>query len=392
VRKSLLALGLLALLELLLLETLPAFAHAVAVAPHAEIVSHSAWQDPLDSSVFHIFGEVRNTCGNWIRDVRVIAYLYQVHEDLRMPIQTVSSPAFASFLPPGNVTPFDIAVEGFSLSDTVYMLMIESLTILREPIPLQLTIIGTTHTLNQQGIFEATGKVVNEGNVISRQTRVVGTFYDAGGRVIYAQATLVIPKDIPPKAGSNEFRLMVADEVLSRMVSGFALIAEAEESSSVPQTSMSGVVQPFEKENSSISIFASPESLMVGENVTIEGQISPPCQAQLILRYAEPSGRTLTANLTSRNDGTYDYPFEVDAPGSWNFSVLWYGDKSHSGVESESVTIMVRPRFSLLTELLSRLGHIQVVLLNAIAVILLVVLSLAVVQGFVVARRTKPSW
>jgi hypothetical protein len=392
VRRFILALGFIALLELLMLETLPLSTYVAAVAPHAEIVSHSAWQDPLDPFIFHIFGEVRNTCGNWIRDVRVIAYLYEVHEDLRMPIQTVSSPALASFLSPGSVAPFDIVIEGFSLSDTVYMLMIESLTILQEPIPLQLTITGATHTMNRQGMFEATGKVANEGNVISRQTRVVGTFYDAAGRVIYAQAALVAPKDISPDTGSNEFRLMVADEVLSRMVAGFALIAEGEESSSVPQTSMSGVFQPFKKEDSSISIFASPESLMVGENVTIKGQIFPPCQARLLLRYAEPSGRTLTANLTSRNDGTYDYTFKVDAPGSWIFSVLWYGDMGHSGVESESVTIMVRPRLSLLTELLSRLGHIQEVLLNTVAMILLVVLSMALVLGFVVVRRKKPFW
>jgi hypothetical protein len=391
VRKFILALGYLVLLELLLLKTPLVLGYADSVAPRAEIASYSARQDPLDPSIFHIFGEVRNTCGNWIRDVRVIAYLYQVHEDLHMPIQTVSALALASFVSPGDVAPFDITVEGFSLSDTVYMLMIESLTMLQEPIPLQLTIMNTTHTMNHQGEFGVTGEVVNEGNVTSKETRVIGTFYDAAGRVIYAQAAFLMPKDIPPRTGSNEFRLTVADEELSRMVGGFALIAEGEVSSSVPQTSMSGVFQPFKKENSSISIFATPESLMVGENVTIEGQISPPYQTQLILRYAEPSGRTLTANLNSRNDGTYAYTLEVDSAGSWMFTVLWYGDMAHSSSESRSMTITVGQQPSFPTESFSNPTNIKV-FLNTIAMILLVVLSLVLALGFVVVRRTKPFW
>ncbi len=135
--------------------------------------------------------------------------------------------------------------------------------------------------------------------------------------------------------------------------------------------------------NSSISIsvkrdFPSrelPESLTVGENLTISGAISPPHQASVTLEYTRPDGSNLTANLNSASDGTFRYTLKTDAPGSWTFSAMWYGDMNHVGAESRSVTIAVKqPLVSLIAEFFKQLATIPTSVLNAVASVLLIVL------------------
>ncbi len=383
-------LGLVVVAELLVLQILPLCTSVVAVAPSAEIVNDSAWSDPANPWVFHILGEVRNICGNWIRDVTVTAYLYGTYDERHVPLAAATSRTLSVFLAPGNVAPFDIAVEGFPFPGTTYMLIIQSLTLLPQPVPTKLTIVNAVHMRNDQGLFEVTGQVINEGFDPSNRTRIIAAFYEAGGYVAYVASVLANPPDIPPETRSDPFKLIVANAERSNRIVGFTLIAESDGYSSVPVTSSPTVTWPPVKSNSSIWISVSPQSLISGENLTFRGAISPPQQAELILRLTHPDGVTFTVSLKSERNGTYVYTFKPEAPGSWTFSVVWYGDANYTGSESRSVTIAVKqPQVSPIAEFSKQLSGMSTGILNAAAAILLIAFLVILLSALVAMRRIR---
>jgi hypothetical protein len=143
-------------------------------------------------------------------------------------------------------------------------------------------------------------------------------------------------------------------------------------------------------ESSSISIFVSPESPTLGENLTIRGTISPPHEATVTLRYSRPEGPTPTVSMRTRSDGNFEYNIKTDAPGLWTFSVICYGDMNYGGAESRLATITVRePQVSPVAEFFKQLANMPTNILNAVASVLLTVLVVALLFAFVAVGRTR---
>jgi hypothetical protein len=239
--------GFVNLLTIAVLICTSSFSHVsiAAASASAEIVNDRLWLDPND--IVHVLGEVKNTGDVWLSDVIITAAMWNPDG---LTVGTISGPASAVFLPPNRSVPFDIARATITTTDqemipTKHTAIIQSWTVLRGEVPIRLATVNVQHEENALQLFQVTGQVENLGDMPSRITRVIGTFYEAGGDVVYVTSTPTTPETIPPGTKSEQFRLTVTDEAASKRVTNYAIIAESQDYTSVPETPLPTFFAPM---------------------------------------------------------------------------------------------------------------------------------------------------
>jgi hypothetical protein len=92
--------------------------------------------------------------------------------------------------------------------------------------------------MNTVGWMEVVGQVENQADAISTYTKIVGTFYNETGTVIYTEFTFTDPSDVPARA-TYPFKMTILSDERSAKVARYNLIAESMNSkfTSVPETS-----------------------------------------------------------------------------------------------------------------------------------------------------------
>lgn len=202
----------------------------VTAAPSATILNDSWWVDSL--GLLHVFGEVKNTGSVWLRFIRVTATLYDINTHEIFDV--VSTYCSLEHLPPDAVCPFDVIETDTAKSALLpdYWLVVEA----QETTPFEgnLLIVNVSESKNTLGWLEVVGQVSNQGSSTSRYTKVVGTFYDETGYVVYTHFTYTSPSDIPPGTAYS-FKLTVGSDERSRKVTRYSLTAESMEYTSMPE-------------------------------------------------------------------------------------------------------------------------------------------------------------
>jgi len=141
-----------------------------------------------------------------------------------------------SYLAPNQTAPFNLVELDSAKSSRTqrYSLVLDYIG--SSPFSVKLKIVNVGNSINSLGWMEVVGEIENDGASTSNKTRVIGTFYDNTGEVIYVASTLTSPSKIPP-GNKYGFKMVVTDVGLAQRVAHYSIAAESEEYTSVPELS-----------------------------------------------------------------------------------------------------------------------------------------------------------
>ena len=101
----------------------------------------------------------------------------------------------------------------------------------------------------------------------------------------------------------------------------------------------------IEKLSSTITISASPTTLLAGETTTISGPITPPRPRANVTIWYWPEGqetwKTILKEVTTDDNGQYSYVWTPLMPGIYELRATWEGDETAFNATSNVITIEV---------------------------------------------------
>ena len=96
---------------------------------------------------------------------------------------------------------------------------------------------------------------------------------------------------------------------------------------------------------SSISASVSPDSIKIGESVTITGSVVPRRGGRTVkMSYTRPDSSTFVRTVTTAVDGSFRDTYEPDAVGQWSVEVSLEEDAEYSGSTSPILYFMVEEK------------------------------------------------
>jgi hypothetical protein len=203
----------------------------VAADASAVVQNDSMWIDSLGRA--HVVGEVNNTGDVWLRFVKITGTLRDPTDAI---IDVIMAYTLLSYVPPNAVAPFDMVETNTAKSARVqsYSLTVEFKEV--EALSQKLFFFNVADSKNKLGMLEVVGEVENQGDTPSIYTRIIGTFYDTNGKVIYVASEYTSPDEIPV-GGRNEFKITVGSSERTTRVARYSLMAESADSgfTSVPE-------------------------------------------------------------------------------------------------------------------------------------------------------------
>jgi hypothetical protein len=204
--------------------------HATA---NAVIQNDTAWLDR--AGYYHVTGEVKNTGDVWlhyvIAGVRVTGAFLDAHGGR---VDTVDAFVQLDYLPPGEVGPFDLLEFNATLSAQIVNYTLALAYQASTPLSVKLIVQNISQSRDILGDLVVTGQVQNQGDAFSKFTKVIGTFYDAQGRVVADALTFTDPTDLPPGA-VYPFKLIMLYASQGDRVAHYTIVAESQVYTSVPE-------------------------------------------------------------------------------------------------------------------------------------------------------------
>jgi hypothetical protein len=147
------------------------------------------------------------------------------------------------YLPPDGVSPFNL-IE----MDTAKAGQVQSYTLIVDqqeatPIARKLTILNVADSKNTPGWLEIVGEVQSQADQLSTYTKIIGTFYDGAGKVVYTAYTFTDPSDLPAGA-TYPFKMTILSDERTGKVARYDLMAESMNSgyTTVPEWSFPQLV------------------------------------------------------------------------------------------------------------------------------------------------------
>lgn len=92
---------------------------------------------------------------------------------------------------------------------------------------------------------------------------------------------------------------------------------------------------------STISISASSLSVVMGQNITISGSISPPHAAAVLLKYTQPGASVFYVSVVSSTAGNYTHAYAPNIAGTWSVEASWEGDENYLEASNTIASIVV---------------------------------------------------
>jgi hypothetical protein len=204
-------------------------ARPTAAAAAAEIQNTAIWKD--DVGYFHVFGEVKNTGDVWLEFVKITGTFRDPNGVI---VDVIFTYTRVDKVPPGSAAPFDLVETDINKANQIetYSLLLD----FRETIevPVKLVVLNVADSKNSLGWLEVLGEVQNQGDVPSTFTKIVATFRNAGGQVVYVHFTYADPDTVPAGA-THPFKLTVLSDERSGIIATYDIIAEGHEYTSVPE-------------------------------------------------------------------------------------------------------------------------------------------------------------
>jgi hypothetical protein len=173
------------------------------------------------SDVYWIVGVVENVGKEPLYSVEMITTYYDASGSVvKMETDLIAENGLATLLP-GEISPFKIVIgslspwigqdEGIGI-DRYEMEVIYARTI-SEPYR-EFDLEGVKTSVDSEGWFRITGKVINVGELDARNVQVVATFYNAAGHVIDCRAAPTDPEELESgKSGSFIASTLMSEEV-----------------------------------------------------------------------------------------------------------------------------------------------------------------------------------
>lgn len=93
------------------------------------------------------------------------------------------------------------------------------------------------------------------------------------------------------------------------------------------------------KGNSSIELRVTPEKLVKGGEVRIEGSVNPSVSGEVSLELVSPSGARRNVSLAFK--GNFSHTLTLNEIGTWRFRAHWDGSRDYYGSSSDWVTVEV---------------------------------------------------
>jgi hypothetical protein len=145
---------------------------------NVSVLSASSYYD--GSGYFTVVGEVQNTLGTNVKYVKIVATFYDSSGTV---IGTVYTYTEIDILKPNQKSPFKLSSYPAIITVASYNLDVQYNTTQDQPFE-GLTILNQTASIDPQGLHKVVGEVKNNGASEATYVKVVGTYYNAAGKVI----------------------------------------------------------------------------------------------------------------------------------------------------------------------------------------------------------------
>ena len=205
---------------------------ALAAAPlaWAEVaVQNDRMYTGSDGSL-HIVGEVQNDLGAPLGQIRLMATIYDDHDNI---ISTADGWSLVNTLMPGMRGPFDLVVTD-SAARHAAGYTIEADYLVLAPKSQVIDVTSAELERSGQGDLFITGTVANRGETTANMVSIVATLYDRNGNV----ATVARSQSEPDYLRANHegaFVVPLPEKDQTADISGYMLVAESEEYAAVPE-------------------------------------------------------------------------------------------------------------------------------------------------------------
>ena len=137
---------------------------------------------------------------------------------------------------PSEKSPFDVILTYTDFTYDVYNYSLSLTYSAANSIPRTLKILSNSfYTDSLSGILYVTGNVTNIGTQVATSVRVIATFYDSKGYVVWVDNEYSVPHDILPDMNAS-FQVTVPDYTVFPLVASYALTAESVQQPIIPET------------------------------------------------------------------------------------------------------------------------------------------------------------
>ncbi len=185
-----------------------------------------------DNGIYHVLGEVENTGETPVTSVNITATGYDQSGNV---LASSSTNADLTVILPGEKSPFDIVLTRIDFEKDVYNYSLNIAFSEASPVTRTLKILSNTTYTDSAGIFYVDGTLTNTGTGITANVRVIATFYDSKGFVVWANEEYSEPHDILPGANAS-FEVLVPDYSVVPLVADYALTADSGTQSTAPES------------------------------------------------------------------------------------------------------------------------------------------------------------
>lgn len=205
---------------------------ALAAAPlaWAEVaVQNDRMYTGSDGSL-HIVGEVQNDLGAPLGQIRLMATIYDGHDNI---ISMADGWSLVNTVMPGMRGPFDLVVTDPAARQAVDY-TIEADYLVLAPKSQVIDVTSAELERSGQGDLFITGTVANRGETTANMVSIVATLYDRNGDVATVARTQAEP-DYLRSNHEGAFVVPLPEKDQTVDISGYMLVAESEEYAAVPE-------------------------------------------------------------------------------------------------------------------------------------------------------------
>jgi hypothetical protein len=186
-----------------------------------------------ESGAYHILGEVENFGDSPVTAVNITATGYG---QLGEMLVTSSTIADLAVIMPNEKSPFDVVLTYFLTENDVYNYTLSITYSAADSVSRSLRILSNTSYTDSAGILYVDGSVTNVGTGVAASVRVIATFYDSDGHVVWVNEEYSEPHDILSGANAT-FEVLVPDYSVVPLVATYALTPESFQQPVVPRSS-----------------------------------------------------------------------------------------------------------------------------------------------------------
>jgi hypothetical protein len=209
------------------LDPLPAHAmKTMTLAAGKDIIIQYTSSFIDESSIVHVYGEIKNISNRSLTNVTVKGSFYDDEGKLLNQYQrSCELPTVSS----GRVCPFEILYIDTNTTNTIKDIKLSALGIYTDKIkPTTLKVYSDNAKLDILGFYFINGRISNEGPVTATDSSVVATLYDKDGNVIALGRAVAEPANIPSGTQAS-FGIAVTEKSQVYKTKSYSLVAYSDQ-------------------------------------------------------------------------------------------------------------------------------------------------------------------